>query len=328
MRLPLLLTVAVYSSAMVALGCGDSLPSLTDHGKDASPGSSLSGGSGSSSGTSNGSSTASGSPSGMGSSSGLGSSGGSSGDDGGTDSGSSGGIPVDAGFPGDGGLPGSAGFPGDGGFPGRPGFPGDGGFPGRPGFPGGAGFPGDGGIPTFPGDGGGFPGRPGFPGGAGFPGGPGVCAAPDTPIATPSGERPIASLHVGDLVYSVDRGSVRVVPILEATRREVHNHHVMQVTLTNGVRLEISAPHPTADGRVFGQLRAGDWLDGVGVVSAQPVPYPYSFTYDILPDSDTGTYLAGGALIGTTLARPSHDEASVGPPTGSARTSADAPGVN
>jgi hypothetical protein len=84
---------------------------------------------------------------------------------------------------------------------------------------------------------------------------------------------------------------------------------VIQVTLNNGVRLDISAPHPTADGRMFGQLRAGDLLDGLGVVSAQPVPYPYSFTYDILPDSDTGTYLAGGALIGSSLARASHDAA-------------------
>jgi hypothetical protein len=87
----------------------------------------------------------------------------------------------------------------------------------------------------------------------------------------------------------------------------------MQVTLNNGVRLDISAPHPTADGRMFGQLRAGDLLDGLGVVSAQPVPYPYSFTYDILPDSDTGTYLAGGALIGSSLAHASHDDVRLSP---------------
>jgi hypothetical protein len=38
------------------------------------------------------------------------------------------------------------------------------------------------------------------------------------------------------------------------------------------------------------------------VTTAVLVPYPDAFTYDILPDSDSGTYLAAGALIGSTLA--------------------------
>jgi hypothetical protein len=130
----------------------------------------------------------------------------------------------------------------------------------------------------------------------------GICASPDTPIATPDGDKPIASLHAGDLVYSVDRRVVRAVRLLDATRRAVHDHHVMRITLSNGVRLEISAPHPTADGRSFGQLGVGDSLAGLDVLNVQVVPYSYSFTYDILPDSDTATYFAGGALIGSTLA--------------------------
>jgi hypothetical protein len=121
-------------------------------------------------------------------------------------------------------------------------------------------------------------------------------------------------------VYSVDHGSVRAVPILQATRREVTHHHVMQITLANGARLDISAPHPTADGRMFGQLRAGDSLDGLRVVSAEAVPYSYSFTYDILPDSDTGTYLAGGALIGSTLLPAAPQDACIGSSVAGART--------
>jgi hypothetical protein len=85
----------------------------------------------------------------------------------------------------------------------------------------------------------------------------------------------------------------------------------MQVTLSNGVQLRISAPHPTADGRNFGELRAGDTLDGMGIVGAESVPYAYPFTYDILPDSDTGTYVAGGALIGSTLGPVRGDSAGV-----------------
>jgi hypothetical protein len=148
--------------------------------------------------------------------------------------------------------------------------------------------------------GGGFFG--GGAGGAGTAGGrPGICASPDTPIATPDGDRPIASLHEGDLVYSVDHGAVVVVPIARTIHRAVSGHHVVHLSLVSGAELYISAPHPTSDGRSFGQLRPGDRLDGVGVAAAESVPYPFAFTYDILPDSDTGTYYAGGALIGSTL---------------------------
>ena len=128
-----------------------------------------------------------------------------------------------------------------------------------------------------------------------------VCAAPDTPIATPSGERPIASLKVGDLVYSVDGSAVKAVPIVRINHTAVSHHHVMRVTLATGERLEISAAHPTADGHSFGDLRTGSSLDGVSVVSVESEPYPFSATYDILPGSSTGTYFAGGALIGSTL---------------------------
>jgi hypothetical protein len=128
-----------------------------------------------------------------------------------------------------------------------------------------------------------------------------VCASPDTPIATPRGERPIADLAVGDLVYSVDHDAIVAVPILRTHRAPVHDHHVVRVVLAGGVVLEISPRHPTADGRTFGDLVAGDLLDRLTVISVEQVPYAHPFTYDILPASDTHAYFAGGALIGTTL---------------------------
>jgi hypothetical protein len=93
------------------------------------------------------------------------------------------------------------------------------------------------------------------------------------------------------------------VPIAREAHRAVNQHHVVHVTLDSGVELRISAPHPTADGRTFGALRVGDSLDGHSIVSVEVVPYADPFTYDILPDSDTGAYFAGGALIGSTLSR-------------------------
>jgi Hint domain len=135
-----------------------------------------------------------------------------------------------------------------------------------------------------------------------------ICAAPDTPIATPSGERPIADLRVGDLVYSVDHDAVVAVPLLQVGHTRVHAHHVMRVVLDDGRVLEVSPGHPTADGRTFGELRAGSLLDSQHrVVSAELVPYRYAATYDILPASSTGAYFAAGALIGSTLRGASHE---------------------
>jgi hypothetical protein len=69
----------------------------------------------------------------------------------------------------------------------------------------------------------------------------------------------------------------------------------------SGAVLDTSAPHPTADGRTFGELQPGDRLDGDAIVVREIVPYMHAFTYDILPASSTGTYLASGHLIGSTL---------------------------
>lgn len=90
--------------------------------------------------------------------------------------------------------------------------------------------------------------------------------------------------------------------MLRATRTPVHRHHVVRLGLANGAVLAISPRHPTADGRTFGDLRPGDTLDGITVTAVELAAYPHAFTYDILPASDTHTYFAGGALIGTTLA--------------------------
>jgi hypothetical protein len=131
-----------------------------------------------------------------------------------------------------------------------------------------------------------------------------VCASPDTPIATPSGERPIAELAAGDLVYSTNGDAVIVVPLLRVNKVAAHDHHVVRVALESGAVLEVSPRHPTADGRTFGDLREGDRLDGARVVRVELVPYAHPFTHDILPASSTGAYFAGGALIGSTLFGP------------------------
>jgi hypothetical protein len=129
-----------------------------------------------------------------------------------------------------------------------------------------------------------------------------ICAAPTTPVATPLGDRPIAALQTGDLVYSVDHLAIVAVPLLRVGKTPVVDHHVMRVVLDNGAVLELSPGHPTASGLTFADLRAGSQLDALhSVVSAELVPYRYDATYDVLPASSTGTYFAAGALIGSTL---------------------------
>lgn len=130
-----------------------------------------------------------------------------------------------------------------------------------------------------------------------------ICASPDTPILTPTGERPIAELAVGDLVLTLDGGRLVARPIEEVTRMAVTDHAVVRVELETGRVLEISGPHPTADGTPFSALAPGDTIDGTRIEAVRTVPYAHAFTHDIRPAGDTGTYVAGGVLIGTTIPR-------------------------
>jgi hypothetical protein len=128
------------------------------------------------------------------------------------------------------------------------------------------------------------------------------CASPDTLIATPHGERRIADLRTGDLVYSVEGEAIRAVPIVRVNRTPVVGHHVLHVTFENGRFIEMTAGHPLADGRPLSELSAGSRLMGGAVASITSVAYTHDATYDILPDSTSGAYFASGVLIGSTLA--------------------------
>lgn len=130
-----------------------------------------------------------------------------------------------------------------------------------------------------------------------------ICASPDTPIATPSGEVPIAELNEGDLVYSVDGDAVVTVPVLRTASTPVVGHQVLRVTLDDGRTLEMSPRHPLADGRPLSDLVSGSAFDERHtVVNTQLIPYQHDRTYDILPASSSGAYFASGALIGSSLA--------------------------
>ncbi len=128
------------------------------------------------------------------------------------------------------------------------------------------------------------------------------CASPNTLVATPSGDRRIEDLRAGDVVYSVVREAFVAVPLLAVHSVDAGvGHHVVRVTLESGRVVEMSPGHPTADGRVFADLREGDVLGGAAISRVETVPYAYARTYDVLPDSESGAYVASGAVVGTTL---------------------------
>lgn len=130
-----------------------------------------------------------------------------------------------------------------------------------------------------------------------------ICAAADTPVATPDGERPISELKPGDRVYSVDERGGVVVPVLRVGSAEVSSHSVIRVVLNSGRAIEMSPGHSTARGVPFSRLLAGEHLDELNtIVSVETRPYRQGRTYDILPASSTGAYFAAGALVGSTLA--------------------------
>jgi hypothetical protein len=52
---------------------------------------------------------------------------------------------------------------------------------------------------------------------------------------------------------------------------------------------------------VLFDLAPGQALGSSFVETLAIVPYEQPFTYDILPDSDTGTYFARGVWLGSTL---------------------------
>jgi len=78
-------------------------------------------------------------------------------------------------------------------------------------------------------------------------------------------------------------------------------HQMVDLKLADGREVQASPGHPTTDGRLFGQLRAGDAVAGTTVTAAKLQPYYGSETFDILPSGETGFYIADGVPVASTL---------------------------
>jgi Hint domain len=129
-----------------------------------------------------------------------------------------------------------------------------------------------------------------------------ICLTEGTLIATPTGPVAVQDLRVGMRVWTTDRRGRRIVGVIEATGHMAAplGHEVVRLRLADGREVTVSPGHRTADGRTVGELWTSDRYDGSVVVSATLAPYA-GFTYDLLPSGPTGTYVANGILLGTTL---------------------------
>jgi hypothetical protein len=139
----------------------------------------------------------------------------------------------------------------------------------------------------------------------GFPTCP-ICLAAGTLIDTPRGPVSVENLRVGDSVWTMNRSGDRVSgTILRTSRVPVPaSHQVIHVTLSDGRELWASPGHPTADGKILGDLKVNDLLDGARLIKIERLHYAGTATYDLLPSGGTGFYWANGILMGSTLAKP------------------------
>jgi Hint domain-containing protein len=130
-----------------------------------------------------------------------------------------------------------------------------------------------------------------------------ICLTRGTRIATPSGDVAVEDLKVGDMVWTQDATGARVAsPLVDIGNTPVPpTHRVVQLRLADGRAVDVSPGHPTADGRIVGDLAPGDIYDGAAVVSAELVPYAGGATFDVLPAGGAGTYWANGIVLGSTI---------------------------
>jgi hypothetical protein len=130
-----------------------------------------------------------------------------------------------------------------------------------------------------------------------------ICLDGDTRIATPAGNVAAKDLRVGMWVWTLDDSGARIpAPIVRTVRVRVPvGHRMVHLVLEDGRELLASPGHPLADGRRLGTIVAGDRLDNSRVVLTEIVGWEGSYTYDILPSSETGLYYANGILLGSTL---------------------------
>ncbi|HRI64383.1 MAG TPA: Hint domain-containing protein [Polyangium sp.] len=127
------------------------------------------------------------------------------------------------------------------------------------------------------------------------------CVSTGTALSTPTGEVPIEELRTGDVIWSTHEGRVQAVRLLATQRVRVQNHSMAHIRFRDGFVVEISGEHPLGDGRSLWNLNPGEIIGTAQIEALSVVPYAGNFTFDVLPDSDSGTYYIHGMWVGSTM---------------------------
>jgi len=130
-----------------------------------------------------------------------------------------------------------------------------------------------------------------------------ICLSEDTVLDTPNGKVNIKELNQGMEIFTQDSsGNKQIGKILKTGKTLVlPDHKMVHIVLADNRELYGSPNHPTANGKILGQLQIGDVLDNSKIKKAEIISYTGTYTYDILPSGDTGFYWANGILIKSTL---------------------------
>ncbi|HSB56211.1 MAG TPA: hypothetical protein VLD38_00170 [Nitrosopumilaceae archaeon] len=130
-----------------------------------------------------------------------------------------------------------------------------------------------------------------------------ICLSEATTIDTPKGTINVKSLEEGMTIFTQDKSGHKIIGTILKTGKTMvlPNHKMVHIILEDSRELFASPNHPTADGRLVGELSKGDTLDGSKIKNSELVPYQGTYTYDILPSGQTGFYWANGILIKSTL---------------------------
>jgi hypothetical protein len=130
-----------------------------------------------------------------------------------------------------------------------------------------------------------------------------ICLSVGTSIDTPDGPIAVERLRLGDPVWTLGADGRRVAGTVIAlgSTPAPAGHQVIRLALEDGRAVTASPGHPLADGRLLGDLRVGEVVDGSRVVAAELIPYTGEETFDLVASGPTGVYLAGGIPLGSTI---------------------------
>lgn len=130
-----------------------------------------------------------------------------------------------------------------------------------------------------------------------------ICLASNTFIDTPIGSINVTKITTGTRVWSLnEHGEKILATVIKIARTSVpKTHRVIHLVLADKREVWVSPNHPTITGQAVGALRIGDKYDESLITQINLVPYWDDATYDILPNSFTGDYLANGIWLGSTL---------------------------